>query len=138
MSLIHSTPDGFRIIGVRVLLINALIWSLIPVIAGGMVFLWPWDRSIASGVGGLTDLDLLAFALMFSPLLTGPFWLALTLATALFTRRGCYGSLVAAICGAVLGGVAAWLTQMPALIFLGAILATLHRFVLALIRPAAF
>ncbi len=138
MSLIVSTPRGLQIIGGRVLLLTSLAWCLAPVLVGAI----GWPLASPSGTAkariNVTDLHSIFYLLMLTPLVTGPFWMAVTVATALFTRRGLYGWLIAALSGAVVGSIAAWVAEAPSLLLFGAILASLHRFTLALIRPAAF
>ena len=138
MSLFQSTPRGMKIIGLRLLIITTLAWCLIPSLIGGLSWqvIENWDT--LSPRPSYSQSRMLTWLMFVSPLISGPFWLAVALGTALFSRHGQYGSLVAVLWGAVLGAMGTWLTGAPTLIALGAILATFHRFTLALFRPEAF
>ncbi|MBJ2152008.1 hypothetical protein [Paracoccus sp. IB05] len=146
MSLFVSTPRGTRLIGAKTLTLTTLAWCLVPSLIGGIGWIL-MDLTAGPGTGqslgqngspGQSALQMLFYLLFLSPLILGPFWVAIGIGTAMLCKYGAYGSLSAVIWGAFLGGGAAMTTGIPTLIAIGAILATFHRFTLALLRPGAF
>lgn len=146
VSLFVSAPRGMRFIGTKTLTLTTLAWCLVPSLIGGIGWIL-MDLAVGPGAGqspgqsGGPDqsaLQMLFYLLFLSPLILGPFWLAIGIGTTMLCKYGAYGSLSAVIWGAILGGGAAMTTGLPTLIAIGAILATFHRFTLALLRPDAF
>lgn len=142
MSLFVSARRGNRIIGAKTLILVTLAWCLIPATIGGLGWLWldltGGGSRAAEGGAGQSGLQMFFYLLFLSPLISGPFWLATGIGTALFCKFGAYGSISALIWGGVLGWGAAQTAVMPMLIIVGALLVTYHRFTLAMLRPAAF
>ncbi|WP_112308869.1 hypothetical protein [Pseudogemmobacter bohemicus] len=138
MSLIVSAPRGLRIIGIKTLIFTTLAWCLLPALPGGIGWI-VMDLGLGGGnAGDRAALQMLFYLMLLSPLVSGPFWIAIGIGTALFCRYGAYGSLTALVWGAIFGAGSVVSTGVPELIVLGAILATFHRFSLAVLRPEAF
>ncbi len=143
MSLWRSSPRGLGAGGPgagglgagggRLLAAVTAGFCLGPALAGGLAF-----AVLHLGGKGETPAAALAFLLVLTPLVSAPFWATLGLAAAFLLHRGAYGALTAAGSGALIGGATGLLTGLPVLAALGAILATFHRFTLALLRPMAF
>jgi hypothetical protein len=91
---------------------------------------------------GFTQLRVFLTLLLVSPLLSWPFWTLIGASAAVLMERGTYGALVAMGLGAAFGGATGALVGQPLSVSLaaivGAILATFHRFALAMLRPLAF
>ncbi|MGA0540246.1 hypothetical protein [Neotabrizicola sp. VNH66] len=138
MSFLRSTPGGLALTGWRAVAAVSLGFCLGPALAGAVG--WTVLRQIGPDTFG-EDFVRLGAGFVFatlSPLVTLPFWSTLAVAAALLMRRGWYGAGVAAILGALLGGLTGAILHEPVLMALGAVMATFHRFALALWRPMAF
>ena len=138
MSLIASTPRGFSLAGWRAVAGVTLGWCLAPALLAGL----GWMVLQISGPDRIgpdyPGWEMLAVFFALSPLITGPVWGVIGAGAAWGMQHGAYGSLSAALLGALAGFGAEVSTGIPLLAPLGAAFATFHRFTLALIRPGAF
>ncbi|MFE3835551.1 hypothetical protein [Pseudogemmobacter sonorensis] len=141
MSLLTSPRDSEGAVGWRLVLTTSAALCFLPATLG-LVLREILIQLPPDGPGRMTHIALATFA-GYSPIVTLPFWIVITLATLWGLRHGLWGALSAALVGAMAGGAAgAALTSdifgAPMLILAGAALATLHRYILALLRPLAF
>ena len=138
MSLLASAPDGLAEVGWKRLAAVTLAFCLAPAALGaaglGIVHLLGPER-LGDGFLAWGALTTLAAA---SPLITWPVWAVIGGGAAWLLHRGGYGALSAVLLGGATGGLAATVIDQPLAAPLGAVLATLHRFTLALLRPMAF
>jgi hypothetical protein len=138
MSLFASAPGGLAEVGWKRLAAVTLAFCLAPAVIGaaglGLVHLMGpeqlGERFLAWGT--------LATFAAASPLITWPVWAAIGGGAAWLLHRGGYGALSAVLLGGATGGLAAAVIDQPLAAPLAAVLATLHRFTLALLRPMAF
>ena len=146
MSLITSTPGGAALIGGRALLGATLGWALGPALLAWAIWLGLAHLGPAPGTVRMAWIGL-SLLVALSPILTLPGWAMLALLARLLLQQGRYGSLSAALAGALIAGTAAYAlgqrlevgaSLVPNALILGAIFATFHRFTLALLRPLAF
>ncbi|MCB6178797.1 hypothetical protein LHP98_11720 [Rhodobacter sp. Har01] len=138
MSLLASAPGGLAVTGWRTLAAVSAGFCLAPAVLGalglGAVLLAGPERLGEAFLPWHSTTTLAAL----SPLVTWPVWAVIGGGAGWLMRRGRYGALPALLLGAAAGGAAGALIDQPLGAPLGAVLATFHRFTLALLRPLAF
>lgn len=138
MSLLSSFPGGMAALGWLRLLLTALAFVLAPVVIGAVAYGY---ASILGQDGlGPAHLRILGLATLafMSPLVGLPIWIMMALGAALLLKRNRFGTLQAALLGAVVFAVLArtdigWI-GVP----FGVASGMLYRIALALQRPEAF
>ena len=138
MSLLRSSPGGYAMTGWPLLAGVTAGFCIGPVLPGLAGLAWVQAMGPERLGDSFLHLGTWGMLLLLTPLVSWPFWALTGIGSALLMQRSAYGALAAVAVGAALGGATGALVGQPLLAPLGAILATFHRFTLALLRPLAF
>jgi hypothetical protein len=137
MTLLLSTPDGFRLLGWRSFGIAALITWLLPAVVAGAALAVQWLLGTQSWGDGFLMLWALSVLVLFSPALS---WFALLVAVPLvwaLMARGWFGWIPALLLGMGFGAVFAFVVGNDAMVTFGAALVALLRAAIGRLCPAS-
>jgi hypothetical protein len=137
MTLLLSTPDGFRLLGWRKFGIAALITWLLPAIVAGVALAVQWLLGTQSWGNGFLMLWALSVLVLFSPALS---WFAIVVAVPLvwaLMKRGWFGWIPALLIGMGFGVAFAFVVGNDAMVTFGAALIALLRAAIGRLCPPA-
>ncbi len=138
MTILLSSPNGFRILGWRKFGLALLTTWLLPAVIAAVALALQWILGTQGWGDGFLMLWALSVLMLFSPALS---WLALLVATPLvlvLMNRGWFGWVPAVVLGMGFGGALGFIVGNEAMITFGAAQMAILRGLLARACPEAF